>query len=33
MTIIISDRGGGVPQELLKDIWSYGFSTHTPSGV
>eukprot|EP00667_Euglena_gracilis_P015273 EG_transcript_15887 len=31
MTIIISDRGGGVPQELLKDIWSYGFSTHTPS--
>jgi len=31
MTIIVSDRGGGVPPELLNDVWGYGFSTHTPS--
>ena len=31
MTLIVSDRGGGIPTDLEDAVWGYGFSTHTPS--
>eukprot|EP00906_Rhabdomonas_costata_P036316 RCo050974 len=30
MTIIVSDRGGGIPTPIQDAVWSFGFSTHQP---